>query len=268
MQFNDLDPNELRDFLAARLHRVPKVASCNFIASSLRLKRLSHSRELTPDLTYGRHRGQPPVGCRFAAVALMLYRDPFAGWVVDVNTPPHNLVTSWWTDLFARRSNGSGGNPRGSLLAVSTKKSLGSTRPPHQSPGALDIQIVYASANLVLPLVFVAHPPSEDWKPDPAEVAEVIEVPMTAWLHEEGRVVRTLRKSVRSQMGDVVSEFSFSAPGVEILARTYRGNPDLSSAPRESMEKHFVWGGNCDDGRAIGPDIAYLRGKTTSGLPI
>lgn len=80
-----------------------------------------------------------------------------------------------------------------------------------QHCGELATQYVYASNNLVHPIVAVIDRPHDSWQPDPVEVAEVITFPLVSLINREGRCEVALRREVRQQ-DDSVGEMVFRAP--------------------------------------------------------
>lgn len=88
--------------------------------------------------------------------------------------------------------------------------------------GELSTQYVYASDNLVHPLVVVIQPPSQPWIPDPVEVEKVITLRLSVLLNESSRARRVKQRSVQRE-GQEVGSLRFRAPSIE-------------------HEDHVIWG--------------------------
>jgi 8-oxo-dGTP pyrophosphatase MutT (NUDIX family) len=164
---------------------------------------------MAPQLSYGRHRGPVPSQPRRAAVAVTLYRDPQAGWMLPLTLRPHHL----------QHHGGQICLPGGQIEAEETayqaairefEEELGITPQVEHHCGALSTQYVYGSRNLVLPVVVIIAAPSHPWSPDPAEVHEVIPLPVRVLNEPERRFRMVRRREVRSG-GNPIDGLEFHA---------------------------------------------------------
>ncbi len=130
-----------------------------------------------PELSYGRHRGPSRPQSRMAAVAVTLYHCPKQGWVIPLTLRPLNL----------QHHGGQVCLPGGHVEAGETmfdaafrefREELGVDAKVKTICGQLSPQFVYASDNLVHPVVALIENPGP-WDPDPVEVAQVITLPLT-----------------------------------------------------------------------------------------
>ena len=137
--------------------------------------------KLVPELSYGRHRGPARPQSRLAAVAVTLYCCPVQGWVIPLTLRPQSLQHHAGQVCF----------PGGRVEADETmseaafrefREELGVDANITTCCGQLSPQYVYASDNLVHPVVAIIEPP-EPWDPDPVEVAEVITLPLERLSH-------------------------------------------------------------------------------------
>jgi 8-oxo-dGTP pyrophosphatase MutT (NUDIX family) len=164
-------------------------------------RRLRHRQTLpkprmAPQLSYGRHRGPSHRSSRLAAVAVALYRDPQQGWIVPLTLRPRTL------QHHAGQVCLPGGQiePAEDAAAAAIREfeeELGITPVVECHCGALSTQYVYASGNLVHPVVMIVQAPSEPWSPDPLEVAEVIPLPLDVLLQPQHRRQIIRQRGVR-----------------------------------------------------------------------
>ena len=80
--------------------------------------------------------------------------------------------------------------------------------------GQLSTKYVFASDNRVHPVVVTTQTPSTKWKPDPAEVAEVITLPLAQLVKTKNRTRKTKSKSV-CQNGHNVGLLKYTAPAIQ-----------------------------------------------------
>ena len=66
-----------------------------------------------------------------------------------------------------------------------------------QRCGRLTTQYVYASNNLVHPVVAIIEPPQQSWEPDPVEVEKVIPLPLSVLMDDAHRTELVKQRSVR-----------------------------------------------------------------------
>lgn len=140
--------------------------------------------EMAPHLAYGRHRGPHRCSSRHAAVAVCLFRDPASGeWTIPLTRRPTTLRHHGGQICFPGGRIERGETPPRAALRE-FEEELGGSAHVHRCCGNLPRQYVYASDNLVTPIVFVIDPPNQDWQPDPGEVDEVIDFPIQAVLQQ------------------------------------------------------------------------------------
>ncbi len=171
---------------------------------------------MTPQLAYGRHRGPARMNSRQAAVAVGLYFDPDEGWIVPLTRRPHALRHHGGQICFPGGRIEAGETPTAAALRE-FEEELGIAADVVEICGELPMQYVYASDNEVTPVVCVLRKPSRPWQPDPAEVDEVIHLPLQipcqrssvgSFWHQ--RCVQAARDPQID-----VAEFRFSAPAFE-----------------------------------------------------
>ncbi len=132
---------------------------------------------MTPQLSYGRHRGPARLNSRRAAVAVGLYYDPEGGWILPLTRRPHALRHHGGQICFPGGRIEAGETPVDAALRE-FEEELGIPADVVKICGELPIQYVYASDNEVTPVVCVLHKPVRPWQPDPGEVEEVIDLPL------------------------------------------------------------------------------------------
>ena len=193
-----MSPQQLAEFLSDRLRDS---------------SRLPQPRML-PQLAYGRHRGPVPLGTRLAAVAVALYHDPRMGWTVPLTLRPRTL------QHHAGQICLPGGQiePDEDPLTAAIREfeeELGIRPIVHSHCGELSTQYVYASKNLVHPVVVVVETPDRTWSPDPVEVQQVITLPLS--ILEDARHRREIvrRRAVRVA-GREVDQLVFRAAAIEL----------------------------------------------------
>ncbi|WP_425617637.1 CoA pyrophosphatase [Anatilimnocola sp. NA78] len=156
-----MQPDPLADYLAGRIARgLPGRKSQTPVA---------------PQLSFGRHFGPPARESREAAVLLLLYAKS-DGWYVPAILRPSHMKTHA----------GQVGMPGGMIEAGESsqqsalreyEEELGGSRAGIRVLGELSPLFVFVSNVLVRPHLALCLDPPE-WHPNPAEVAEVIEVPI------------------------------------------------------------------------------------------
>ncbi|QDS93648.1 putative NUDIX hydrolase [Roseimaritima multifibrata] len=177
-----------------------------------------------PGLTYGRHQGPAPRAARQAAVVVMLMRKEDR-WMIPVTMRP----------LTIKHHGGQISLPGGRIEVGESsveaalrefEEELGLSPVDPVLCGELSPLYVYASDNSVQPIVMACQYPSEPWRPDKVEVAEIIELAVEdlrrpdAW--QTGIVQKPIRacghRDVHSQISskhshDPVGHISYRAPG-------------------------------------------------------
>ena len=165
---------------------------------------------LVPELSYGRHRGPARPQSRIAAVAVALYQCPDQGWVIPLTLRP----------LFLQHHAGQICLPGGRVEVGETifeaafrefREELGVDAKVTAFCGQLSPQYVYASDNLVHPVVaLIEHPGT--WNPDPLEVAQVITLPLSRL------------EAMVPELSEKNTEGSFSGKVSKSLDPKYRGS--------------------------------------------
>jgi 8-oxo-dGTP pyrophosphatase MutT (NUDIX family) len=164
---------------------------------------------VSPELSYGRHRGPAQRTSRIAAVTVALYEHPQGGWTIPLTLRPTAL----------QHHGGQVCLPGGQLEGDESiddaalrefEEELGIRPKVTRRCGELSPQYVYSSDNLVHPVVTIIAPPSEPWKPDPTEVEQVILLPLSVLLDDSSRTVLVKQRPVRGA-GREVGRLSFRA---------------------------------------------------------
>jgi 8-oxo-dGTP pyrophosphatase MutT (NUDIX family) len=166
-----------------------------------------------PELSYGRHRGPANLGSRIAAVVIALYQDANGEWTIPLTRRPSSLQHHGGQICLP----GGQVEPDENILQAALREfeeELGVRPEVTCRCGELSTQYVYASDNLVHPLVVLIQPPSQPWKPDPLEVEEVIPLHLSVLLNESSRTKLVKQRSVR-MAGQEVGKLSFRAPAIE-----------------------------------------------------
>lgn len=173
--------------------------------------------ELAPELAYGRHRGPIRRQTRRAAVAVCLYRDRVDGWTIPLTRRPMTLRHHGGQICFP------GGRIERGESAVQAalreyEEELGVPADVLGEAGCLPRHYVYASDNLIDPVLFLIAAPATPWRPDPVEVQRVIPVSLDV-ICRHGPPRRVLRRrSIRSPGPDsrVVSKLEFMTPAYDV----------------------------------------------------
>lgn len=172
-------------------------------------RRLSDRQHLprptvSPELSYGRHRGPANRTSRIAAVVVALYQDADGEWTIPLTLRPTSLQHHGGQVCLPGGQLESGESIDAAALRE-FEEELGVRPEVTRRCGELSTLYVYSSDNLVHPVVITIAPPTQPWKPDPAEVDQVIPLPLSVLLDESARTVLEKRKPVRSAAGEVGS---------------------------------------------------------------
>ncbi len=199
---------------------------------------------LVPELAYGRHRGPALPQSRIAAVAVTLYHCSTQGWVIPLTLRPLNL----------QHHAGQICLPGGRVEAGETifeaafrefREELGVDAKVITFCGQLSPQYVYASDNLVHPVVaLIEHPGG--WNPDPVEVAEVITLPLSRLetmvseffsLNTQGGFSGKVSKSLDAKYSgsQVIKQHGVMSKTGEVDQLRFR-------APALNHQDHQIWG--------------------------
>lgn len=152
--------------------------------------------EMAPTLAYGRHRGPAACGARVAAVAVALYQDAQGEWMIPLTLRPTNLKHHGGQVCLPGGRVEPGEQIREAAIRE-FEEELGLAAEVTADCGELSTQYVYASDNLVHPVVFMIRPPNKPWCPNPLEVAEVIPIPLSVLCDPVRRVALTRSRRVR-----------------------------------------------------------------------
>ncbi|MGB7324706.1 MAG: CoA pyrophosphatase [Rubripirellula sp.] len=172
----------------------------------------SSCTSISPTLSYGRHRGPAAMQARIAAVAVTLYRDANNQWTIPLTLRPTTLAHHGGQISLPGGQVDAGETIRQAALRE-FEEELGLPPQVRMFCGPLATQYVYASRNLVFPIVMVIDGPQQDWQPDPIEVAEVVTLPLSVLLNPHSRIDTLKSRSVRSGSG-VVGTFQFRARAI------------------------------------------------------
>ena len=169
---------------------------------------------MSPALAYGRHRGPARDTSRSAAVVIALFQDAAGQWMIPLTMRPRSLQHHGGQICLP------GGRVESNETASEAalreyEEELGLTPNPVLHCGELSPLYVFASDNLVRPIVVTIEPPKSDWCPDPVEVAEVILLPLKTLLTSpRGERVRTRQVC---QEGSPVGELTYRAPLIQCV---------------------------------------------------
>ncbi len=176
---------------------------------------------VSPELSYGRHRGPASRSARIAAVAVALYQAPDGQWTIPLTLRPSSLQHHGGQICLP-----GGRVERDEDIFTAAmreyEEELGLTPNVTQRCGELSPQYVYGSDNLVYPVVAIIEPPQEPWKPDPVEVEKVIPLPLRAILDADCYTDLIKRRPVR--VGDQeVGQLTFRAAALQHKDQTIWG---------------------------------------------
>jgi len=128
-----------------------------------------------PELSYGRHFGPAPASARHAAVLLVAY--PLNGnWHIPLTLRPEHFATHAGQISLPGGLIEPGERSQDAALRE-FEEELGTPASTISLVGELSLLYLFGTNHLISPWVAVARGPME-WKPNPTEVAEVLEVPL------------------------------------------------------------------------------------------
>ncbi|WP_162006713.1 NUDIX hydrolase [Roseimaritima sediminicola] len=180
-------------------------------------------RYRSPQLSYGRHCGPAPRTARQAAVVVMLLWSD-GGWTVPLTKRPLSIKHHGGQICLP----GGRIEPNESTIEAALREfeeELGICPLQPELCGELSPLYVYASDNLVHPVVMACRRPESPWVPDRIEVDEVVEVPLEH-LREPGHWQdRLLQRPIRRVSGnpEIPPPLRFVASGLR-------------------YQQHWVWG--------------------------
>lgn len=137
---------------------------------------------LTPALSYGRHRGPAPATARRAAVAMVWLRRHDGSWWLPLTMRSQCLRHHGGQICLPGGKIEPGETPAQAALRE-FREELGQPPVEPLMCGELDPLYIYASNNLVFPIVFTAQAPAALWNPNPLEVQSILEMPLTMLLN-------------------------------------------------------------------------------------
>ena len=168
---------------------------------------------MSPVLSYGRHRGPYRATSRHAAVLVAMFLDQNQRWQIPLTRRPSSLRHHGGQICLPGGQLDPGENALAAGIREFTEE-LG-VRPVNlRHCGELDTQYVFNSNNRVHPVVAVIARPEQPWQPDPAEVDEIILLPVDRLLDPTHRRETIKQRRVRSG-GDEVGQYKFRASTIE-----------------------------------------------------
>ena len=179
------------------------------------------TRDRAPGLAYGRYRGPAPRDARLAAIAATFLRRPDGSWTVPLTLRPLTLRHHGGQVCFPGGRIEPGETPAEAALREFHEE-LGHLPVDAVRVGELEPLYVFASNNLIFPVIFTGNAPAEAWRPDPAEVDEVIEFPLDLLSSPEGPQRQSRRREIRRDE-QTVGRYDFDAVAY-------------------SVDRHRVWG--------------------------
>ncbi|MCH7752623.1 MAG: CoA pyrophosphatase [Planctomycetes bacterium] len=173
-------------------------------------------RWLAPQLSYGRHAGPARSDAQLAAVAIVFYQQHSA-WHVPLTVRPAGLRTHAGQVSFPGGGLEAGENSRNAAHRELVEELFADRQPADVNVdwlGALAPLHVFVSNMLVTPWVGVLRD-RPDWQPQPAEVEQVLPLPLELLLGDDQPDEMTVRRG----------SLAFSAPrlmvnGIEVWGST------------------------------------------------
>lgn len=204
------------------------------------------TRSSAPTLAYGRHRGPAPADARQAAVAIAFLRRPDQSWIVPLTLRPTNLRHHAGQICFPGGGFEPGETPVQAALRE-FEEELGLLPVEPTVRGQLDPIYVYPSNHLVYPVVFTGGWPDSAWRPDPAEVDTVIELPLDKLRCPRGPINQIRSRKVFRE-SRLVGEYHFDAVAYHV-------------------DQHGIWGATAMLLRQLA-DIVTSGGPTATAHPL
>ncbi|MEM8911931.1 MAG: CoA pyrophosphatase [Planctomycetota bacterium] len=176
---------------------------------------------MAPQLAYGRHRGPLRSQTRRAAVAVYLYQHAELGWTIPLTRRPTHLRHHGGQICFPGGRIETGESPQAAAFRE-FEEELGVAPDLLAEVGRLPRHFVFASNNVIDPVVALIRCPESRWQPDPSEVDEVIEIPLERFVQEHRVVITRQQSSIRQRDGsgdevgtEEVGKLVFDAPAFE-----------------------------------------------------
>ncbi len=198
---------------------------------------------MSPALAYGRHRGPLRSASRLAAVAVTLYHREGQWWIPTTLRPRSLKHHGGQICLPGGRV-----EPGENVYDAARREfyeELGVPCDVGRVCGELSTQYVYASDNRVHPIVLIVQPPVPAWNPDPREVDEVIEIPLTTLLNPRSKTTLIREKPVLRD-GHVCDVLSYRAPSFRtdsaVCTRWNQHGSATDSADIRPLASRMIWG--------------------------
>jgi 8-oxo-dGTP pyrophosphatase MutT (NUDIX family) len=172
-------------------------------------------------LAYGRHRGPAPLGTRRAAVVIALYRNSSGRWTIPLTLRPRTLQHHGG-QISLPGGRMEPGEDAYTAALREFHEELGLEPSVLLRCGELSPQYVFASDNLVRPVVAIVQAPDQSWIPDPVEVEEVIELPLSVLVDAQHRVAPTRQIPIKKE-GIPIGSLAMETPAIQ-------------------FENHHIWG--------------------------
>jgi 8-oxo-dGTP pyrophosphatase MutT (NUDIX family) len=144
-----------------------------------------------PQLSFGRHFGPPAREAREAAVLILLYPRGGEWHVPTILRPPHMKAHADQVALPGGMVEAGESSQQSALREY--EEELGASRTGIRILGELSPIFVYVSNVLVRPHLAICFEPPV-WQPNPAEVAEIIEVPLRELYNPAARGTTTIER--------------------------------------------------------------------------
>ncbi|KAA5540503.1 CoA pyrophosphatase [Roseiconus nitratireducens] len=188
-----------------------------------------HSR-FGPRLAYGRHRGPARIHSRAAAVVAMLYPHGDRGELCLTLTRRPTTLSHHGGQICLPGGKIEDGESADQAALREFREELGVDPGGVETIGRLSPIYVFASDNRVETIVLLSQGPWNRWDPDPVEVDEVIEIPLTELVQPERWRVCCKKRSRTGKRasGDGVFHFEFGYQSLEVA--------DLEG------RRHEIWG--------------------------
>ncbi|WP_145385385.1 NUDIX hydrolase [Stieleria neptunia] len=172
------------DVLAERDGRdVGRLARRRLLKGSFDVSHARGGSPLAPRLSYGRHRGPARMGSRQAAVVIVVYPHRQTGRLCVTLTRRPKALSHHGGQVCLPGGQIESGESSLQAALREYHEELGLPAEVIEVVGCLSPIYVFASDNLVETQIVTAQSPTADWRPDPIEVDEVIEMPVDCLLH-------------------------------------------------------------------------------------